>query len=309
MSHRFGTFMYIPHRKSDVKSVHLTRRAIVAATCLIVGSLSLVIGLGVHALDSSPTPSGLANENARLESELARMEGRVVHLGQQLETLLEREEELRLVADLPPVPLAVQAVGVGGPGHAGAEGALEAPVSSDRKLNNRVGSVSTSLDVLLRRSELVASSMEDVGKAIAAKKAKFEATPSIWPTSGFLTSTFSMARRHPIFHDVRPHYGIDISARRGAPVVATAAGKVTRAGWENGHGNFVEIEHGNGLRTTYSHNSRVLVKAGQRVKRGDTIALVGSTGFSVAPHVHYEVHENGSPIDPLRYIFPDAIAD
>lgn len=309
MSNRFGTFMYIPHRKNDVKSMHLTRGSIVAVTCLVIGFFSLVAGLGIRALDGSDAPSGLVDENTRLEGELARMEGQVADLGQQLENLLEREEELRLVADLPAVPLAVQAVGVGGPGHPEAGSGLETPVSSDRTLNNRVGSVSTSLDVLLRRSELVASSMEDVGKAIAAKKAEFEATPSIWPTSGFLTSTFSMARRHPIFHDVRPHYGIDISARRGAPVVATAAGKVTKAGWENGHGNFVEIDHGNGLKTTYSHNSRIVVKNGQRVKRGDTIALVGSTGFSVSPHVHYEVHENGEPIDPLRYIFPDAIAD
>lgn len=309
MSNRFGTFMYIPHRKSDVKSVHLTRRALVATSCLLIGFCSLLIGLGVYAFGGTTVRS---DENARLHGELTRMEGQVAELGQQLETLLEREEELRLVADLPPVPLAVQAVGVGGPGHSGVGAAgvgAAGVVTGDRKLNNRVGSVSTSLDVLLRRSELVASSMEDVGKAIASKKAKFEATPSIWPTSGFLTSTFSMARRHPIFHDVRPHYGIDISARRGAPIVATAAGTVRAAGWENGHGNFVEIDHGNGLETTYSHNSRILVKNGQRVKRGDTVALVGSTGFSVAPHVHYEVHENGRPIDPLKYIFPDAIAD
>lgn len=309
MSDRFGTFMYVPHRKSDVKSAHLTRRALVAVSCLVVGFFSLLVGLGIHALGGVGVHPGVATENARLKNELARMEGQVADLGQALETLLDREEELRLVADLPAVPLAVQAVGVGGPGHPDAESVLESPVSVDRTLNNRVASVSTSLDVLLRRSELVATSMEDVGKAIASKKAKFEATPSIWPTSGFLTSTYSLARRHPIFHDVRPHYGIDISARRGAPVVATAAGTVTKAGWENGHGNFVEVDHGNGLRTTYSHNSRVLVERGRKVKRGDTIALVGSTGFSVAPHVHYEVHENGEPIDPLKYVFPDAIAD
>jgi len=163
--------------------------------------------------------------------------------------------------------------------------------------------------MLIRRSELVASSMEDVRKSIAEKKARFSATPSIWPTSGFLSSTFSLHRRHPIFHDLRPHYGIDISARRGSPIVATASGTVVAAGWKSGHGNYVEIDHGHGLHTTYSHASRVVVRAGQEVERGDTVALVGSTGFSVAPHVHYEVHENGRPIDPLRYIFPDAIAD
>lgn len=307
MSHRFGTLMYIPHQKSDVKSIGISRRftlyASVAAAALGVVMISL--GAWFFSASASDGPPQLVRENARLRNELTKMEGQVSSLDQQLESLLEREQELRLVADLPPVPLAVQAVGVGGPGHP----ALDTPFSDDRELSNRVASVSTSLDVLLRRSELVASSMSDVRKSIAAKKAKFEATPSIWPASGFLSSTFSMRRRHPIFHDVRPHYGIDISARRGSPVVATAAGTVVKAGWENGHGNYVEIDHGHGIRTTYSHASRILAKRGQRVNRGDSIALVGSTGFSVAPHVHYEVHENGRPIDPLRYIFPDAIAD
>lgn len=304
MSGRFGTFMFIPHEKSTVKSISLSRRSVVGLAGL-AGALCLVlVVLGAFAFggDGSPT---LVSENARLKTELREIEGQTATMSQTLEDLLEREEELRIVADLPPVPVEVQAVGVGGPGHV----PVTSPVSTDRGLNNRVASVSASLDELLRRSALVASSMNDVRKAIAAKKERFEATPSIWPASGFLSSTFSLNRRHPIFHDVRPHYGIDISARRGSPIVATAEGTVLKAGWENGHGNLVEVEHGHGLRTTYSHAARVLVKKGQKVSRGQTIALVGSTGFSVAPHVHYEVHERGRPIDPLRYIFPDAIAD
>ena len=285
----------------------MTRRSIVTASAAGLGAVLLLVGIGAFAFgpDSGNASPAVAGENVRLKQELSEMEGEVAVLGQQLESLLAREEELRLVADLPAVPMEVQAVGVGGPGHP----AADVTISADRELNNRVSSISTSLDVLLRRSELVASSMNDVRRSIAAKKARFEATPSIWPASGFLSSTYSMNRRHPIFHDVRPHYGIDISARRGSPIVATAAGTVTEAGWKNGHGNFVEVDHGHGLRTTYSHASRVLVRGGQRVNRGDVVALVGSTGFSVAPHVHYEVHENGDPIDPLKYIFPDAIAD
>lgn len=309
--------MYIPNDQRTVRSLPLSRHSLLGAACIAIGVCAVGLGLSATFVGSgfggrdattvaAPT---LVTENARLRTELASMEGHVATLGQSLESLLGREEELRLMADLPPVPLEVQAVGVGGPGHAELGGGSTAPVSTDRAFNNRVASVSTSLDMLLRRSELVASSMDDVRKAIAAKKARFSATPSIWPASGFLSSTFSLHRRHPIFHDVRPHYGIDISARRGSPIVATATGTVVKAGWENGHGNFVEIDHGNGLRTTYSHASRLLVRSGQQVNRGDTIALVGSTGFSVAPHVHYEVHEKAKPIDPLKYIFPDAIAD
>ncbi|MDX1624315.1 MAG: M23 family metallopeptidase [Gemmatimonadota bacterium] len=304
---RFGTFMFIPHEKHGVRSLQLTRRAAVGLGIALLALVGLVAALGYRAF--APSGDGaspeMVRENVRLKAELERVEGRVATLGQQLENLLRREEELRLAADLPPVPLAVQAVGVGGPGHA----SFDNPILGDGALNERVGSVSSTLDMLLRRSKLVASSMEGVKSSIASQKKKFEATPSIWPASGFLSSTFSLNRRHPIFHDVRPHYGIDISARRGSPIVSTAAGKVVKAGWEHGHGNFVEIDHGHGVRTTYSHASRILVKRGERVRRGDTIALVGSTGYSVAPHVHYEVHEDGKPVDPLKYVFPDAIAD
>jgi murein DD-endopeptidase MepM/ murein hydrolase activator NlpD len=299
--------MYIPDEKSTVKSISLSRRSALGVSCVTVGFCGLVAGLMAFALGNQGdkiSPS-LASENARLRSELNGMEGEVATLSGRLEGLLQREEELRIVADLPAVPLEVQAIGVGGPGPA----TIDNPISADRALNNRVASVSASLDELLRRSALVVSSMDDVRNAIVEKKERFAATPSIWPSSGFLSSTFSLNRRHPIFHDLRPHYGIDISARRGSPIVATADGRVIKAGWENGHGNLVEIDHGHGVRTTYSHAARVLVRSGQTVTRGQTIALVGSTGFSIAPHVHYEVHENGRPIDPLRYIFPDAIAD
>lgn len=300
--------MFIPHENSNVRSLRTTRRTIVGAVCIALGLVAIALGAGAwFAAGGGPGASpALARENERLRTELSSLQGKTDELGQQLEDLLGREEELRLVADLPAVPLEVQAVGVGGPGHPSLD---PIEIAGNRELSNRVSEISSSLDMLLRRSELVASSMEDVRESIAAKKARFNATPSIWPASGFLSSTFSLHRRHPIFHDLRPHYGIDISARRGSPIVATAAGTVIKAEWVNGHGNYVEIDHGNGIRTTYSHAARVLVKAGQRVERGTPVALVGSTGFSVAPHVHYEVHEGGRPIDPLKYIFPDAIAD
>lgn len=308
MSNRFGTVIYVPHEKSEVRSMSISARTVVGLATVAIGLCAVVTGLLLFAVwhNSGASVPGVVAENARLRDELDQMEGEVSTLGQKLESLLDREEELRLAADLPAVPLEIQAVGVGGPGHTPFDAS---DLTDDPSLNGAVESVTTSLDVLLRRSDLVASSFDDVSKSIAANRERFEATPSIWPASGFLSSTYSLRRRHPIFHDVRPHYGIDISSRRGNSIVATAAGRVVKAGWENGHGNYVEIDHGHGVRTTYSHASRVLVDRGKRVVRGEPIALVGSTGFSIAPHVHYEVHESGEPVDPLKYIFPDAIAD
>lgn len=302
---RFGTFMYIPHQTGEVRAMRLSRRVLVGGATCAMGLLALVVGAVLSLLAPGTIVPPLGGDDPRARAELAKVEGRIGELSQRLERLLDREEELRIAADLPAVPVEVQAVGVGGPGPTPFDPAL----FEDAELGDRMGSVATSIDLLLRRSERIAESFEDVEASIAENVARFESTPSIWPASGFLSSTYSHRRRHPIFHDLRPHYGIDISARRGDPIVATAAGRIVEAGWSSGHGNYVEIDHGHGVVTTYSHASRVLVDPGERVTRGQRIALIGSTGFSVAPHVHYEVHEDGRAVDPLKYIFPDAIAD
>jgi murein DD-endopeptidase MepM/ murein hydrolase activator NlpD len=116
-------------------------------------------------------------------------------------------------------------------------------------------------------------------------------------------------RSHPILHVARPHEGIDITAPAGTPIEAPGAGVVVKAGWEGGYGNTVELDHGYGIVTRYAHASRLAVRKGQRVERGDVIAYVGRTGLAVGPHLHYEVHVNGRPVNPLRYILPDVIAD
>ena len=103
---------------------------------------------------------------------------------------------------------------------------------------------------------------------------------------------------------------MDFSTRRGAKVYATADGVVTMAKYDGGYGLTVEIDHGNGIVTRYAHNAKLLVRKGQRVKRGDVIAYVGNSGRSTAPHLHYEVRVNGVPRDPLKFILPsDVIVD
>jgi murein DD-endopeptidase MepM/ murein hydrolase activator NlpD len=95
----------------------------------------------------------------------------------------------------------------------------------------------------------------------------------------------------------------------GAPIVAPASGVVKRVARETGYGNVLEIDHGNGIVTRYAHTSRIDVRQGQRVTRGQTIAAVGKTGLSTGPHLHYEIHVNGKVVDPLTYVLPDVIPD
>jgi murein DD-endopeptidase MepM/ murein hydrolase activator NlpD len=127
------------------------------------------------------------------------------------------------------------------------------------------------------------------------------ATPSIWPALGWLTSGFG-SRSDPFTGRPDSHPGLDISADRGDPVHATADGKVERAGWSGDYGNLVVLTHNFGLSTRYAHLSKVSVKAGADIKRGDIIGYVGATGRATSSHLHYEVWANGKPVNPLRLL-------
>ncbi len=129
-------------------------------------------------------------------------------------------------------------------------------------------------------------------------KAYMDAKPSIWPTSGRITSNFGYRSRP--YHGF--HNGVDIGANYGAIVRAAGAGVVESAGYDGGYGLCITINHGYGFKTVYGHNSRNKVKVGDRVKKGQEIASVGSSGYSTGPHLHYEVHVNGQPVNPINYM-------
>ena len=123
----------------------------------------------------------------------------------------------------------------------------------------------------------------------------------VWPAEGEITSPFGW-RVHPIFGTQRLHTGIDIGADYGDATRAADGGVVIHSDWMGGYGNAVIIDHGNGISTLYAHNSQLLVSEGQTVAKGQTVARVGSTGYSTGPHLHFEVRQNGSPVNPLNFL-------
>jgi murein DD-endopeptidase MepM/ murein hydrolase activator NlpD len=186
----------------------------------------------------------------------------------------------------------VQRVGVGGPGDEG-----------ESRVTNEISE-------LLRRARLLSFSWREARDTLESKHDRLEATPSIVPTHGFLSSAYQRSRMHPIYNRARPHTGVDITANTGTPIVAAAKGRVISAGWEGNYGNMVEIDHGYGVVTRYAHASKILVRRGQTVERGDKVALVGKTGLAVGPHLHYEVLVNGKATNPAKYFLDmDVIAD
>lgn len=128
-----------------------------------------------------------------------------------------------------------------------------------------------------------------------------DAIPTLVPAFGKISSPFGM-RNHPITKVNKAHTGVDISSSKGDPILAAASGVVEYSAYSNGYGYHVIIDHKNGYRTLYGHSSKLMVKKGELVKKGQTIALVGSTGVSTGPHLHFEIRIGNTPVDPTQYI-------
>ncbi|CAN5742821.1 M23 family metallopeptidase [soil metagenome] len=303
MAKRRWTVVLVPHDSEPSKIIEVSYRVVktaiggtVLAACLALGAGYLTVSRTVDVT----TSARLAEENARLEQQLGELNGRLSGLADTLSRISQRDARIRVLANLEPIDPQVQAAGIGGPTVAGAAG----NVGSAMRRSNEIR---VDLNALIRRADLLASSFKEAADSLAVHSARLAATPSIMPTQGWLTSAFSSMRAHPILHVARPHEGIDVTAPMGTPIEAPAAGLVRDAGWEAGYGNTIVIDHGFGTVTKFAHASKILVREGQRVSRGQRIALVGNTGLATGPHLHYEVHVNGRAVDPLRYVLPEHV--
>jgi len=302
--------MIVPHDdgKSHTVSVSSAVVRLAVGVSVVIAAFMLSAGLRVatHSVDLARSEQ-LQRQNEALAQEITRLDDRVGDLSDTLAVISLRDQQVRLVAGLEPLDPDVRRAGIGGP--AGTWPERERLISEGGAEGRQALRVATNLDGLIRRANLISASFREASDSLSSHVRRLAATPSIMPTEGFLTSNFSRVRYHPILHYNRAHEGIDITANHGTPIVAPAAGRVRKAGWENGYGMTVEIDHGYGVVTRYAHQSRTAVAVGQQVKRGERIGYVGSTGLSTGPHLHYEVIVNGRPTDPLRFIMPDVIAD
>lgn len=265
--------------------------------------LAIAGWIGFHGSTDLRTAK-LEQEKEILVAELATIENRVIEIEENLALIAEKDTEIRVLAGLDPIDAEVLQVGVGGPGSPTLD---EHPLYLlDEEAGKQAFAVSYDLNALVRRSRLLRDSFEEASDSLVAQRELLSAIPSLLPTDGRLTSGFSNARLHPVYDRTLPHEGVDISAPRGTAIMAAAKGKVTFAGQRDGYGLLVEVDHGYGYVTRYGHASQLLVRAGQAIARGDVIALVGSTGISTSPHLHYEVRVNDRPVNPMHFVIVGA---
>ncbi len=162
------------------------------------------------------------------------------------------------------------------------------------------------MDVLSKRIVIQSKSLDDIVKMAENKEEMLASIPAIQPVKKEeltrMASGFGM-RMHPILKIRKMHEGMDFTAKSGTPIYASGNGTVVRAERSSSFGNVVYIEHGYGYKTVYAHMKKIVTKKGKKVKRGDIIGYVGNTGRSVSPHLHYEVHKNGRPVNPIYYYY------
>ena len=266
----------------------------------------LLLGLAVWGVVGSSArleARNLRQKNAILTEELEVLQERIASVEGSLGQLADRNAEVRDLAGLEEIDGEVLQVGVGGPGTRTPE---ESPLwHLDQSTGAQAFAASYDLSALERRARLLAESFSVANDSLRSRVELLQATPSILPTSGWLSSRFNRSRVHPILNTARPHYGVDVSAPQGTPILASAQGRVVRAGWVPGLGQMVEIDHLFGYVTRYGHASRLHVQAGQNVDRGQLIAEVGSSGLATGPHLHYEIYVNGEPRNPMNFVIPD----
>lgn len=183
------------------------------------------------------------------------------------------------------------------------DGLIELNTSKSTDLDEQelVAAVRDGIVWLAKEADVQEQTLQELALAAEQKSSRWAATPSIWPVKGWVTSGFG-PRVSPFTEKPAWHDGLDIGAAANAPVQAPAQGRVTSVGFDSKLGNVVKLDHGFGIETLYGHLAKALVKEGQRVKRGDVVGLVGSSGLATGPHLHYMVKVNGQTFDPSKYI-------
>jgi murein DD-endopeptidase MepM/ murein hydrolase activator NlpD len=249
----------------------------------------------------SPETKRLKRENQQLLSRYELMNKDFDKLTRVLEDIESRDDNIyRVIFEAEPIPSSVRMAGFGGSNR----------YSKLEGMSNSELLVSTvkRLDILSKQVFVQAKSYDEVAKMAMNKEKMIASMPSIMPVSNKdlrRTASGWGMRMHPIYKILRFHYGMDFTASIGTAVFATGNGIVKSAEREVGYGNTITLDHGFGYETYYAHLSKIKVKSGQKVKRGDVIGLVGNSGTSTAPHLHYEVSKNGTKVNPQNYYFLD----
>jgi murein DD-endopeptidase MepM/ murein hydrolase activator NlpD len=299
------TLMVIPDHDAPVKRYTIQRSFLVQVGMGLMLVVGLAAGASIHyfqvAADASENRI-LREENLTLRSQLKSVRERIEHIGSTLDRVERFDQKLRAITLLSD-PQRNLAMGPTQP-----EVGTTAPATDTQftqlTTTETPNALLGRLDRLSAEATRQEQSLQELQAYFQDQKSMLASTPSVWPARGWVTSDFGQ-RLDPYTADRVMHAGIDIAAPHGKEVYSPSDGTVVFAGLEGGYGNVLVIDHGYGIKTRYGHLAKMLVKPGDKVKRGTLIAAVGNTGRSTGPHLHYEVRVNGIPQNPRKFILEE----
>ena len=300
--------MLVADRSSgSVRRATVAMRPIAITACVVLAT-PILIGMGAalksysNAADLRASHQTLELENANYRQATDALAGQIASLQLAIADLSTRsglDANLARAMDRLPAIVKSRAMGGGAPVVESA-GAGSQRDPSDASLS-ALASPDDTFGLLRALLENLNSRLTVVARAVERRNALADATPSLWPSYGWLSSTMG-PRKDPFTGAPEYHSGLDIASDRGSEVYATAAGTVRHVGRQGAYGNLIVIDHGFGLETRYGHLLKYLVTPGTKVQRGDVIAQVGATGRATGNHLHYEVVANGRLINPLQLL-------
>jgi murein DD-endopeptidase MepM/ murein hydrolase activator NlpD len=285
-------FIEIKHFKYKLAS--LVSISVIIISMILFGGYSYTFSL----INNSRDVNSLKNTNEILKTRLEELTKHYKSLGHDLDSLVNSNSDLRVAAGLPPISDEVRMLGYGG-------GLYDDKPSIFIKDSDELEAAYKFAEDLTRKIDFEKSNYLEIADKLEENKVLYSSLPAIKPCSGPIGFHGFGMRMHPILHRVLMHEGIDIVAETGTSVHASGKGKVVFAGFRGGLGLAVEIDHGFGYRSIYGHLSKIIIKKGSKVSRGDVIAKTGNTGLSTGPHLHYEVEHNGIKQDPMKFIFDE----
>lgn len=275
---------------------------ILICACLIISGIVMydylkVKKISLNTRDNSIRISSQLSEIENQRKQIQQFAEEINSLKLELVELNNFENKIRIIANIEKKNEQDSLFGVGG--------SIPEDIAAQIPLSKKHNSLMREMHEQINQLDLATANQnngfESLFKYIKEQQNILASTPAIRPATGWTTSRFGY-RISPFTGRREFHKGFDIANRKGTPIISTANGTVTFAGKKGAFGNVVVIDHGHGMVTRYAHTENMLVKRNDKVKRGDTIALIGNTGRSTGNHVHYEVHLNGIPINPEKYI-------
>jgi len=298
---KYHNYIIVSEKESGASHLHLSHKKLIIMSTLAIVFISITLFLSADTITGILYKAKIKKLKSNYEfltKTLVDLQSQLENVSSQVENIEKKDDAIRTYAGLPEIDKEIRELGIGG---SESNKISFSGISND--FTKRISDIELNVDALSRKVKLELSSYNSLADKVVKYSESLKIIPSIRPVKeGYLGSGYGY-RDDPFTDKVRFHYGQDFAVNTGTKIYSPADGKVKYASNQGGYGKVIKIDHGNGFRTIFAHLSKIKVKHGSFIKRGDLIALSGNSGRSVGPHLHYEVHQYGAPQNPLDYFF------